>query len=85
MEIRYWEIIQADPEYVTFKIAYTKWSKKNGAQKGKYYTIDNLNVDRDEIIGAYIEDSKTIKRRFGIGEVSLLVLIGTLTLLVGQP
>ena len=85
LEIRYWEIIKTDPESVTFKIAYSKFSKKYGSQKGKYYTIENLKIERGEIVGVYIADDKTTKIKFGIAGLSLFVLIGTLTLLVGEP
>jgi hypothetical protein len=83
LEISSWEIVNVEPEYLRFKVSYTKRLKTNGGQKGKYYTIDNLKIERDKIIGLYYpEDIK--QRKIGWVELTLLALIATVSFLVGD-
>jgi hypothetical protein len=84
IEISTWEIKTMDTEHAIFKLSYTRRHKRQGGQKGKYYTIDNYELDKGKLLGFYVGemDERQLKKVsvMNIGLVAIIIgatIIGT--------
>ena len=76
--------MKIETDSVTFKIAYAKKLKKNERQKGKWYSIDNLKISRDDLAGIYIANkSKRHNKKISVFELAVFALIITGSLIAG--
>lgn len=76
IEIFSWEIIGTDSENVTFKLLYTRRYKGQGGQKGKYYIIDNFELNKSELIGFYVgELDQQQAKKVTIANIGLFAIV----------